>query len=522
MFIPVEYENLPIKIEVYNIDSFPWHIHKDPQMIYVLRGEIELKHVFTHYRLKKDDIHIIHRDDIHGLKGLTEDNQVIFLSFDVKHFSKYFPTLNYQIFSGRRSSEGTPYPRQPEVKSCLLSMVSTLQNKAPGYEKRIEKLAHDMLDIMYADFRSFTVNRKDMHYVSQEAGDVIQIDRIGRVLSYVYANYPYKLSLADIAEQEHISTYYLSHLFQNMMGDSFRNFVSMARVEMSEVELLTTNNSISMISQHMGFSNAKYYIENFKYWFGCHPKDHREQSQKKIIGKAPVLISEIPFETLLKTLDANDQKSVFSGDASPLKLTSFDLKNAEISLRTLSNQKDAIRKQYENYDSHSECLEALRKYLKRATYDISSRPLYDTLGSTDGLLTINGLKKPLFWLQKLLRELYDGIAQTSDWHLITANGNNIQILFFNQGHSSQDFEFSLFNMPGNYQITEHHLRENNACTDYWAQLNFRMNLSESERQQINSQCTPDISYKSVISSGTFTYSETLSPKEIVFTEIKRI
>lgn len=522
MFIPVEYDGLPVKINVVNIENYPWHIHKDPQMIYILRGEVELKHVFAHYRLKKDDIHIIHRDDIHGLKGITDDNQVIFLSFDVKHFQKFFPTLNYQIFSGRRNSEGSPYFRQPEVKSCLLSMISTLQAKAPGYEARIEQMARDMLDIMYADFRSFTVNREAMHYESQEANDVVQVDRIGRVLSYVYANYPYKLSLADIAEQEHISTYYLSHLFQNMMGDSFRNFVSMARVEMSEVELLTTNNSISMISQHMGFSNAKYYVENFKYWFGVHPKDHRLQSLDKIVGKAPVLMKEIPFETLLKSLDITDERSLFSGEASPIKLAAFDMKNAEITLRSLTNQASAVKKQYENYDPYIECIDVLKQYLKRATYDVSSRPLYDVIGSTDGLLTINGLKKPLFWLQRLLRGLYDGIAQSSEWHLIAASGSNIQIVFFNQGNSQQDVELSLFNMPGNYRITEHRISPVNSCIDLWKQLNFSMKLTEKERQEINAQCTPDISYKSVISSGTFTYSSTLDPKEIVFTEIKKL
>lgn len=522
MFIPVQYDGLPVKIEVLNIRNYPWHIHKDPQLIYVLRGEIELKHVFTRYTLKKDDIHIIHRDDIHGFSGVSDDNLVIILSFDTKHFQKSFPTLNYQIFSGRRSNDGAHYSRQPEVKSCLLSMISTLHAGSPGYDTRIEQMACDLLNIMYADFRSFTVNRNDLHYDSQDAGDVVQLDRIGRVLSYVYANYPYKLSLTDIAEQEGLSTYYLSHLFQHMMGDSFRNFVSMARVEMSEVELLTTNNSISLISQHMGFSNAKYYVENFKYWFGCHPKDHRQQSQDKIIGNAIVEADEIPFESLLKSLDTTGSQSSFSTESSPLKITAFDMKNAEISLRSLANQKDAVRKQYEDYDPHEECLTLLKKYLKRASYEISSRPLYDILGSTDGLLTINGLKKPLFWLQKLLRGLYDGIAQSSDWHLITVSGNNIQIVFFNHGAEPQDFEFSLFNMPGNYQITEHHIREENCCTSLWRQLNFRPNISEAERQQINSQCTPDISYKSVISSGTFTYSETLAPKEIVFTEIKRI
>lgn len=522
MFVPVQYDNLPLKLEVLKIEDYPWHIHKDPQLFYVLKGEIELKHVFAQYHLRKDDIHIIHRDDIHGMKAITEDNLLAVVTFDVKHFSKFFPTLNYQIFSGRHNSDGIPYERQSEVKSCILSMVSTLYTKEAGYEKRLEQLAKDLLDIMYSDFRSFTINMEQRTYERQTANDVVQIDRIGRVLSYIYSNYPYKLSLADIAEQEHISSYYLSHLFQQMLGDSFRNYVSMARVEMSEVELLTTNNSISMISQHMGFSNAKYYVENFKYWFGCHPKDHRQQSQNKIIGKAPILAEEVPLEKILRTLDITDERSLFSGEASPIKLTAFDLKNAEISLRSLTNQASAVKKQYENYDPYEECIEVLKQYLKRATYDVSSRPLYDVIGSTDGLLTINGLKKPLFWLQRLLRGLYDGIAQSSEWHLIAASGNNIQIVFFNQMNGPQDFEFSLFNMPGNYRITEHRISPVNSCVKLWKQLNFSMKLTEKERQEINAQCTPDISYKSVTSSGTFIYTSSLAPKEIVFTEVKKL
>lgn len=522
MFIPIQYDNLPINLEVLNIDTFPWHIHKDLQLIYVLRGEVELKHVYTKYHLKKDDVHIIHRDDIHGLKGLTKDNQVIFVTFDVKYFAQYFPSLNYQIFSGRKSNDAEAYSSQSEIKSCILSMISVTHNKEGGFEKRLEQLACNLLDILYADFRSFTVNPNTKAFEANNSYEVTQIDRISRVLSYVYTNYSYKLSLSDIAEQENLSTYYLSHLFQQMMGDSFRNFVSMARVEMSEKELLSTNNSISLISQHMGFSNPKYYVENFKYWFGCHPKEHRLQSQDKIMGKAPVVVTKIPFEKLLSTLDISDEHSVFSGSPSSIKMTSFDLNKAEISFRSLTNKKNATKNQYENYDPHEECIETLKRYLKSSTYNLSTRPLYDTIGNTEGLMTVNGLKKPLFWLQKLIHSMYDGIAQSSDYHIITANGQNIQILFFNQGNSSQDFEFRLFNMPGHYQITEHRLPEKNCCTNFWKQLDYRLNLSDAEREQINCQSTPDISYKTVTSLGTFVYSPQLTSKEIVLTEIKKL
>lgn len=522
MFVAMEYDNLPIKLQVMKVENYPWHIHKDLQLIYITRGEIELKHVFATYHLKKGDIHIIHRDDIHGMKALTTDNQVIVLTFDVKYFSQYFPTLNNQIFSGRFGNSMRSYANQHQVNSCIFSIISAIHDNKPGYENVVTQLAKDLLEIMYTNFRSFTMNLYTKTMERHDAGDIAQIDRISRVLAYIYANYPYKLSLADIAEQENISTYYLSHLFQQMLGDSFRNFVSMARVEMSEAELLTTNNSISLISQHMGFSNAKYYVENFKYWFGSHPKEHRQKYTSQTIVYAPVQIEEIPLDRMLASLSGTGERSIFTGSGTQLRQASFDLKNADISLRFLSNEKEASKRQYDSYDPQQDCIEILERYLKSPGSDIPSRPLYDTIGSTDGLLTVNGLKKPIFWLQRLLRTLYNGIAQSSDWHLIAAKGSDLQILFFNRGNLPQDYEFSLFNMPGNYQITENRIRAENACNRFWKQLNYKPDLSESVRKQINTQTTPDFSYKDVTSSGTFIYTATLSPKEIVFVEITKL
>ena len=90
-----------------------------------------------------------------------------------------------------------------------------------------------------------------------------QTDRISRIICYVYENYSSKISLAAIAAEENINTYYLSHLFQRFVGKSFRDFINMSRVEMSEYEILATDKAISKIALDTGFSNYSYYIDAF-------------------------------------------------------------------------------------------------------------------------------------------------------------------------------------------------------------------------------------------------------------------
>ena len=43
MLREIEYEkDLPVKVQVLQIQQCPWHIHDDIQIIYVLEGEVEL------------------------------------------------------------------------------------------------------------------------------------------------------------------------------------------------------------------------------------------------------------------------------------------------------------------------------------------------------------------------------------------------------------------------------------------------------------------------------------------------
>ena len=101
----------------------------------------------------------------------------------------------------------------------------------------------------------------------------------------MYDNYNRKLTLSEIAEREHLSIYYLSHIIKESAGLSFQDLLSYIRVEESEKLLLGTNKKIGTIAEETGFSAVRYYIKHFEHWFGMHPLEYRKKYIGKIISR---------------------------------------------------------------------------------------------------------------------------------------------------------------------------------------------------------------------------------------------
>ncbi|MEG1583633.1 MAG: AraC family transcriptional regulator, partial [Anaerovorax sp.] len=229
-------------------------------------------------------IHFIHSDDVHGLTGITEDNLIIVLSININYFSKFFTNLSTQIFSTRVNEDAHLYVKQQmELKYYIFSIISLLNKRDLDYIDQVCALSKSLIGALYKDFRGFAINKTNRNFEPKFSHDFIQTERISRVVSFIYENYAYKLSLSEIAENEHINKYYLSHLFQKFVCENFRDFVSMVRVEMSESKLLETDKSVSFIAGECGFSNAKYYIDHFITWFGVHPNAYREKCRPNTI-----------------------------------------------------------------------------------------------------------------------------------------------------------------------------------------------------------------------------------------------
>lgn len=525
-------EGLPIKVQVMNVQEYPWHMHKDIQILYVLEGEIELKMTYVRYRLTENKMHFIHSDDVHGLIGITKNNLVVVLSLNMEYFSETFPNLDTQVFSIKATEDVASYKRQLSLKTHIFSIISELYGPSKNYKKKIKTLSLSLIKALYKDFRSFNISREDKTFEHTVSHDAFQIDRISRIVSYVYQNYPYKLSLTALAEKENINTYYLSHLFHSYVKESFRNFVSMVRVEMSETQLLTSNSSISQISQNVGFSNARYYIDNFKDWFGCHPKEYRQLYAGKVIGKAAAQVTYLPLDSINKVIESDMELPIFSNVSKgitlsvdftcepasllgPKLLTSVPAWSDYLANSAMTRQE--IARFYQKFPPIKEGILFLQEYFCNIHKPLPALPFTDHLPDQTGIYAFNGLKKPLHYILQWIKLLYHEVACMSPQCLITRKEGRCRIILFNDSDCEEsNYTFNFCPENSSYKVVSHSMNRHRSFDYYWEQLNFLPDLPESDRLSINQATQPEICFTIISGGPGSTYEATLRPMELAF------
>ncbi len=261
---------LPVKVNILEVENYFLHYHTDIEIIFVLEGSI----VFENGRkpkkvLNAGEIQIINSREMHGFSSNTK-NIVMIVQLDCVYFSRQYSYLENSFFVQDNNIEGIEM-----LKSLLCKLYMQVFYENAGYKNKAIETAHNIISCLKSEFGSFIVEQGLFINNNADIKRKKDKERINRIISYIYDNYYRKIKISEIAENEHLSVYYLSHLIKAATGLSFQDLLSFVRVEESEKLLLSTNDTMSMISNNVGFSATRYYVKWFEAWFGMTPKEYR-------------------------------------------------------------------------------------------------------------------------------------------------------------------------------------------------------------------------------------------------------
>lgn len=98
------------------------------------------------------------------------------------------------------------------------------------------------------------------------------------VIDYCARHFDRDLSLAVLAEELHMSKYYISHLFGNHVHMKFTDYINSLRVSAACRYLTGTDKSVTEISELVGFGTCRTFDRAFLRQFGKSPSEYRAEN----------------------------------------------------------------------------------------------------------------------------------------------------------------------------------------------------------------------------------------------------
>lgn len=264
--------NLPIKISYLNIQNYPTHWHNSIEIIYVLKGSLDISIDTDSFTINEREVEIINSDESHKITS-SDDNKVLLFNIDPFFFEKYYKDINNVFFYTNSSdTEDQNGPEYDELKTFLSQMLCEYVQKLDDYDEEIEGILINLLYHLVNNFHYLTHEKEELKDKTE------QLDRYHRISKYIFNNYNNNITLQEIAKKEFLSPHYLSHEIKYATGYSFTDLINLTRIEESLKLLLDSDMSISEISDEVGFSHVRYYNKNFKYYYNCTPLQYRKKN----------------------------------------------------------------------------------------------------------------------------------------------------------------------------------------------------------------------------------------------------
>ena len=120
-------------------------------------------------------------------------------------------------------------------------------------------------------FKALSVNKTNVEYSRA----------MRAVVDYCVRNYNRELSLALLAEELHLSKYYISHLFSKEFNMNFNDYINSLRVSAACRLLCDSAKSVTEISEEVGFATPRTFNRAFSKQYSISPSEYRAASRRQ-------------------------------------------------------------------------------------------------------------------------------------------------------------------------------------------------------------------------------------------------
>jgi len=255
--------------------SFEWHYHSEIEICLTL-DSIGSKHVGDHVNhYEKPHLVLLGSNLPHSWQGQaltpTKPQTIYVIQIPVKWLSdliKNNPELGLLSNMLKLSLRGIEFSSEVTAKASILC---EKMNTADAFEQYV--LLIELLNLMVKDKnRSILASS---FYTFENTTD-ISVDRLDRVIKYIYQNFTQTISADELATLAHMSTNHFHRFFKQRTEQTLTQFINQLRIGKACKLLINSNVHISAISDQCGFRNISNFNRRFQIMKSCTPKEFRK------------------------------------------------------------------------------------------------------------------------------------------------------------------------------------------------------------------------------------------------------
>ena len=240
--------------------TFGPHLHKHLEIVYMIEGRSKVSVDTEVCLVESGDLLVVFPNKVHSYADLDDDLKYILLHLDpyaVPEFAQQFLTMDSTSALIKGAADN----------SRLDSLIRLLVGYKDFPPEHRDILLRGYLLAFSAEFMSMM----ELSYTSSEENPTMKY-----IVAYCSQNFTKELSLAVLEKELHLSKYYISHLFGDILNIKFTDYVNSLRISEACRLLRTTDHSITEVSSMSGFGTLRTFNRAFIKRMGTSPSAYKK------------------------------------------------------------------------------------------------------------------------------------------------------------------------------------------------------------------------------------------------------
>ncbi len=271
-----EYEIVPysklrhVNIFLINITYRNFHMHNEIEIFAVIKGNAIVRQNSGTTEIRPGSIVILNSGEAHEIESVGGSVIAVVVQLSSHFLRDYFPRIHNTRFLSTDIGGSVDANTVASLWECIMRAADNYIRGEELFELRCVTDISGLLSTLITRVPNEVISESEY----QARKKITR--RMSRLYSYIDENYQYPIRLADVAETEGITPTHLSHFFSENFGITFQQYLSNLRFEHAVRLMDDRGMSISDIAAASGFSDLKYMTQMFLHYFGCRPKEFRQ------------------------------------------------------------------------------------------------------------------------------------------------------------------------------------------------------------------------------------------------------